>query len=585
MDKIYLAQLQLLSAIIAVYFLLLTTTHALYLEPNLRLPVGGSSLLACIVTTVIHCMVRFGKLPARYSHWAFVPVAVLSTISVFMHIVLSQDEMQMTHAFIIIVVFSIVSLSPLLYSVALAVATSAFLLALYIIPNENDVHLVFTLLIIVGTSSLGFMMKFRTIYKSVILVHANRDKAESLAAASQQMKEQIAKVQKANVAKDQFIANITHELRTPLTGTMGMLELLDHTDLDKQQSFLVETAQKSSNYLLNVVNDMIALGSIDAGKLILAEEGVDLVALTHEVLDEYRAVAEDKEITLTSSFKPAGTILVKSDAARIVQLLSKLVCNAVKFTEEGGVLVSLEWRPTEGGKTGKAIWRVADTGPGIPRDSISSMFNRFEQSDQTITRMTSGTGLGLSVVKEVIEFMKGTIDVKSDVDKGAVFKISLDLEAWTKEMEQAPSAGTPEELAANLEAMPIRVLLAEDNRVNQLVITKMLQKLKAEVTVVGNGQLAVDAVAETEKPFDLICMDIQMPILDGLSAAKVIMIKSKNPPPIVAVTANTGDHDIIEYRNAGIEAVVTKPINFNHFRAVVLSVVQAHKKKKLASGR
>ncbi|MBL4836698.1 MAG: response regulator [Kordiimonadaceae bacterium] len=579
MDKIYLAQLQLLSAIVGTYFLLLSAIHIWLLDPLILFPVVAASLSASGLSYLIYCIVRFKKLPARFSHLAFVPVALAATTSTFFHITLSGDELQMTHAFVIVVVFGIVTLSPVLYSVALLVSGSAFFWALYSISAEHNGLLALMLLIMMTLSSLGFVLKFRTIYKSVILVNSNRSKALSLSVASRQIKEKMVEIQKANTAKDQFIANVTHELRTPLTGTMGMLDLLQATALDEKQQFMVTTAQKSANYLLGVVNDMLALGMIDACKMELSQNQTDLCAVTQQVMDEYRFEAEAKNISLTRGKSPANTVFVKGDAARLSQVLSKLISNAVKFTEEGGVIVSLNWEKDEGSATGCATWKIADTGPGIPPHHIDAMFDRFEQIDRTITRSSAGAGLGLAVVKEIVELMGGTVDVKSDLDKGTVFTIAVSLAVWTDEPDVITDEAMHETIENLYKNRPLSILLAEDNYVNQLVITRMLEKLGAEVTIVENGQLAVDAVNGADTPFDLICMDIQMPIMDGLSAAKVIKMRSSNKQSIIAVTANTNDHDIREYRSAGIEAVVTKPIDFNHFRAVLYSVLEAQRKQ------
>ena len=579
LDKIYLAQLQLLSAIVGTYFLLLSAIHIWLLDPLISFPIVAASLSASGLSYLIYCAVRYKKLPARFSHLAFVPVAVTATLSTFFHITLSADELQMTHAFVVMGVFGIVTLSPMLYFSAMVVSGSAFLWALYSISAEHNVLLASMLLIMMTLSSLGFVLKFRTIYKSVILVNSNRSKALSLSVASSQIKEKMVEIQEANTAKDQFIANVTHELRTPLTGTMGMLDLLQASALDEKQQFMVTTAQTSAHYLLGVVNDMLALGMIDACKLELSQNQTDLCAVTEQAMDEYRLEAKAKGISLTKGKTPANKVFAKGDAVRLVQVLSKLISNAVKFTEEGGVIISLNWEEEEGNTTGRATWKIADTGPGILPHNIDAMFDRFGQIDRTITRSSAGAGLGLAVVKEIVELMGGTVDVKSDLDKGTVFTITVSLGVWIDESDVITDETVIEGIEKRRKDKPLSILLAEDNYVNQLVITQMLEKLGAKVTVVENGQLAVDAVNGAETQFDLICMDMQMPIMDGLSATKVIKMRSSNKQSIIAVTANTNDHDIREYRSAGIEAVVTKPIDFNHFRAVLYSVLEAQRKQ------
>ncbi|MEX0298866.1 MAG: ATP-binding protein [Kordiimonas sp.] len=581
-DRIYLGHLRSICLVVTCYYGLLSIAHFSFIPADIVKPIVATSVLASVVGLLVYGLVRAKKITEKNSQIAFVPVGFFGLFTIYTHIFMSQDQLQLTNAVIAIFVFGFMTLSPAIFAGMLTLSSIAYIAALVTIPGNYVAHFAFLLVASNLISVLGFTLRYNALFRATRMLDGTRRKSRRLVAASHSIQAKMKEVEQANLAKDQFVANVTHELRTPLTGAMGMLDLLKDTELTDEQSFMVETAQKSSHYLLNVVNDMLALGMIDAGKMEISEERVDLAQVTSRAVNEFASEAEAKEISLSLGRLPDTAILVKSDAKRLAQILSKLIGNAVKFTEEGGVIVSLSWAPPESDKTlGKAVWRVADTGPGIPPEAIEKMFNRFQQFDQTITRNRSGTGLGLSIVKEFVALMGGAVEVKSDVDKGAVFSISLDLSVWSEEAEKKDKPVVEEGPIELEDNRKLKVLVAEDNHINQLVIMRMLEKLGAEVTLVDNGQLAVDAVGKAKVPYDLIFMDIQMPILDGLSASKIIKLRSGNLQPIIAVTANTGDHDLQDYKNAGIEAVVGKPIDFSHFRSVILSVLDEQKKKAL----
>jgi len=580
LDKIYLRHLRVISFIYTCYYAFISITHFLFLDKTILVPVVTTSLLAFLGGLVIYLLIRLGKVAPHQSHVAFLPIGLLALLTIYTHIFLSGEELQLTNAILAIYVFGFLTLSPAIFTGLMVLTGVVYLLAVNIIPVTNEAHFCFMLAAAILLSVMGFMLRYKSLLSSVRMTDNSRRKTQRLVAISSEVKTRIAEVEKANAAKDQFLANMTHELRTPLTGTMGMLELLQDTKLTEEQNFMINTAQKSSRYLLNIVNDLLDLSMLDAGQLLLSEKPVDLVRVTQLAVEEFREDAAAKDISLSIGKLPEKAIKVVSDEARLIKILRKLVSNAVKFTEEGGVIVSLNWTPPTPEKPdfGTVTWRVADTGPGIPVDKIDTMFNRFEQLNAQITRTSSGTGLGLSIARELVDMMGGSIEVKSDVDKGTIFTLTLELpvESAKSKLETAilsgDEAGKPTDMGLN-------VLVAEDNHINQLVIRSMLQKLGMDVTIVSNGQLAVEACVEADPAFDIVFMDIQMPIMDGMSASRIIKIRSASAPPIIAVTANTSDQDVLSYKEAGIDAVIGKPIDYNHFRAVILSVLNARKKK------
>lgn len=576
MNKIYLRQLRIISLIVAAYYAFISLAHTQFLDEEVLAPVLATSILASVGTFTVFLLVRARKIAPHMSHMAFIPVGLLGLFTIFTHIFVSQDELQLTNAVLGIYVFGYLTLSPLIFTGMLLVAVIGFLLAVNIIPMQHEAHYCFMLLAAVLLSTMGFILRYKTLLNSVKLTDSSRRKTQKLVEASREIEKRVAEAEKANAAKDDFLANITHELRTPLTGTMGMLELLHESRLSADQQFMVETAQKSSDYLLGIINDILDLSMLDASKLQLSEEAVDLVHITRQAMDSFREEASAKGISLSIGRVPNGQAVVYGDEARLLKLLSKLIGNAVKFTEKGGIIISCDWAPPAKDDEPKAVvtWRVADTGPGIPEENIARMFDRFAQLDTRITRTRAGTGLGLSIVHELVSLMGGKIDVKSDVDKGAIFTVTLELPTETEaEQEEELEPASTEQV----ETLHLKALVAEDNHINQMVIRSMLQKLGMSVTIVGNGELAVEACDQAGAGFDIVFMDIQMPVMDGISASKIIKLRSATPPPIIAVTANTSDSDVQTYLDAGVDAVIGKPIDFDRFRAVILSVLDKSK--------
>jgi len=575
LDKVYLAQLRLISLIVGVYYFLITIAHFFVLDQALLLPVAGTSAATSFISLTIYVLVRRNKIPARQSHLSFIPVAAMASVTVLLHIILGQDEMQVINAVMLLYVFGFVTLSPIIFSATLLIAAGVFLCVIVAVAGEHMMHFVFMLLTTLGLSAFGFKLRYRTIIKSTQLLEANKRNAIRLAEASREIEDKMQQLQKANAAKDVFLANVTHELRTPLTGVIGVLDLLEDGGLDGDQRFLISTAQTSASYLLHIVNDLLDLSKLEEGKLRIKPYPVDLVGITQDAVETFRAAATAKNISLDLKIPRAMPELVMADGGRISQILLNLISNAIKFTDEGGVMVSLLWHPdkTSDGQQGCAAWHVADTGPGIPKAQVSRMFDRFAQLDNNATREATGTGLGLSIVQELLDLMGGAISAKSDVDKGAVFTVTLDLQIKDEDPEITISnGGIADDKGTVIADMNLIALVAEDNHVNQMIITRIMDRFGITTVLVENGQLAIEAVDSAKKPFDLIFMDVQMPVMDGVTATKII--KSHTPDtPIIAITANTGEQDKQSYVQAGMDGIIGKPIDIAKCRDVILRVL------------
>jgi len=396
------------------------------------------------------------------------------------------------------------------------------------------------------------------------------------------------KLATSNKAKDRFLANMTHELRTPMTGVIGMVDLLADTKLDQEQRRFLGTARKSARYLLAVINDILDVSKLDAGKLIIKKEPLEAVQMTRDVAGFFDMRIKQKGLSLNLELPSELSCPVLGDAMHISQILINLLENALKFTSVGKITVKLDAHCE--GDTSYLTWTVRDTGIGISADQLPALFERFEQIDNSRTRTTHGTGLGLSIIRDLIGLMTGTIEAESEEGKGSEFRFSLKLpsvEESAVEMEAAaylparfmlPTEAeyTTDETSSPPEAEPgtakgnqIRVLFAEDNPVNRQLIGLLIKREGWFGTPVTNGEEAVEAIAKDRDKFDIILMDIQMPVMDGITAIKLIRADYEDAPPVIALTANTLADDVAQYEAAGFAAIVGKPINLKELRAEV----------------
>ncbi len=392
----------------------------------------------------------------------------------------------------------------------------------------------------------------------------------------------------SNKAKDQFLANMTHELRTPLTGVIGMIDLMADTELTDLQQYYLSTTRKSSRYLLTVINDILDMAKLEAGKLVINAAPMDAVTLSGDIASLFDMRVKQKGLKLVLRLPDDQSLPVMGDSIRISQILLNLLENALKFTTEGTIAIALEAKVAL--TSTKLIWRVRDTGPGIEKDRLPMLFDRFQQVDSSRTRAASGTGLGLAIVNDLVELMNGDAGVNSVVGQGSEFWFELQLPT-AREQDLSPESTsvldmryqqvkpseytelvdpeTPPLPSEDVTASSIRILFAEDNHINRELIRRFIRREGWHGTAVINGQEAIDTLKANAKGFDIVLMDIQMPVLDGLSALKIIKTEITSPPPIIALTANTLSEDTLEYRQAGFDAIVGKPIDIAVLREVV----------------
>jgi two-component system, sensor histidine kinase len=356
----------------------------------------------------------------------------------------------------------------------------------------------------------------------------------------------------ANAAKSVFLATMSHEIRTPLNGVLGMAQAMASDDLSSLQRDRLGVIRQSGETLLAILNDVLDLSKIEAGKLELEEIEFDLTEVAHGAYSAFTAIANQKGLSFALDMERARGRYI-GDPTRLRQILYNLISNALKFTERGGIGVTAVFQD------GTLELAVADTGIGISHDNLAKLFAKFDQIDTSTTRRFGGTGLGLSICRELAQLMGGEIEVESKHGLGSRFTVRAPLTRVGPER----SIDLQPTLAGEGEPLALRVLAAEDNAVNQLVLKTLLQQLGVEPTVVDNGQAAVDAWETAH--WDVILMDVQMPVMDGLAATARIrqteLLHGRARTPIVALTANAMSHQISQYLAAGMDGHVAKPID------------------------
>lgn len=374
-------------------------------------------------------------------------------------------------------------------------------------------------------------------------------------------------------AKEQFLANMSHEIRTPMNAIVGITELFKKTILNQQQLEYLNIIEKSAGNLLNIINDILDISKIESNKLMLERTAFIIKDVVISVINTSMILANEKNIHLKyTCFSRDQNIVFIGDSLRLGQILLNLVNNAIKFTHQGSVDIVLslvEETPT----TCRIKFEVKDTGIGIEKEKFEAIFHEFNQADSSTTRLYGGTGLGLSISRKLVELMGGQLQVESEINIGTNFFFTLSFE---KDLSQKYIPEKLDHKKSSIEAdlSGIRILLVEDQEFNQFVAKRMLELLKSTVDIASNGKIAIEKISEND--YDIVLMDIQMPVMDGIEATRFIrehMDQPKSQIPIIALTAHALKDDDKKYLSMGMNGYLSKPFKSNDLSSVIIKTL------------
>lgn len=405
-----------------------------------------------------------------------------------------------------------------------------------------------------------------------------RSMAASMAAKQENLEKLNAEVIEAAKEKERFLANMSHEVRTPMNGIFGMVNLLLDMDLESEQREYLETIHSSSESLINILDDILDYAKLNANQMKLRPREFDLNKMTRDALMVYKPAADSKGLEMSATICDSLPDNYIADDLRLKQVLSNLVSNAIKFTDEGHVRITVQSIEKSG--RNQLMFRIEDTGIGIDRGAAETLFSPFRQIEPGDGKRYEGTGLGLVISKNFVELMGGSVWFESQPGAGTTFFFTVDYELPGESGNESDDfisrKRITEPATSERPDSRLHVMLVEDNKINQKVGVLTLQKLGCEVTVANHGREAVD-LADGPVKFDLICMDVNMPIMDGLEATTAIRnLDHENAGiPILAMTGMAFEDDRQRCLDAGMIDVITKPIDMNDLRDRIESLRRA----------
>lgn len=359
-------------------------------------------------------------------------------------------------------------------------------------------------------------------------------------------------------SKTDFLSCMSHEIRTPLNAIIGFTDVVFDTNLTKKQKEYLNAIKTSGNLLMVLINDILDLAKVEAGKMTFEYAPFNLSNSISEILQLFETKIKEAKLQLTFKFDPNIPEFLIGDSVRLNQIILNLVSNAIKFTKKGSINIAIQMLNEDNGNV-TLEFSVTDTGIGIPKKNLSTIFDKFQQATNETSNVYGGTGLGLTIAKQLVELQGGTISVKSKVDKGSTFSFILSYKKIKSKFETENKEFVPKDLFGSPLIKNVKILVAEDESLNQLLISTILEKFGFEIDIAGNGKIVLEKLRKNK--YDIILMDLQMPEMNGFETTYYIR-KSKSPTiPIIALTANVTTTDVEKCRAAGMNDYVSKPIN------------------------
>jgi len=354
-------------------------------------------------------------------------------------------------------------------------------------------------------------------------------------------------------SKQQFLANMSHEIRTPLNAILGFTKIILKTDLEAKQKEYLDAIKISSDGLLLLINDILDLAKVDAGKMTFEQTPFKMESSISNIYKVFDLKIKEKNLELIKEYDNKIPAVLLGDTLRLNQILLNLLSNALKFTDNGKIIVSIRLLNEEKRKA-TIEFAISDTGSGIPEDKLESIFENFQQATSSTSRIFGGTGLGLAICKQLIEKQGGTISVKSKVNEGSTFCFTLTFRKTIQENEKENG-----DVVSNSEIKDIKILVVEDVKLNQLLMRTILEDFNFKYDIADNGKIAIEKL-KTEN-YDIILMDLQMPEMNRFEATEYIRNTMNLKIPIIALTADVTTVDVEKCKAYGMNDYVSKPLD------------------------
>ena len=537
-----------------VLYAMLSLSHGLLLTADFKWILVASAFITTLYSFTLMLVAK--RISAAKQRLGILSLLIFGATNSLLHFWLSQSPEQATNFVLVILASGIVVSNRRDWVTLIALNWIGWLFVNLSVDMPMMMHFLFALIMATLLSWFAHLARQKLIIKQVELGQ-ERDNAIA----------HELKAKAASEAKSTFLANMSHEIRTPMNGVIGVIDVISRSNLTDTQTQLIETAKRSANSLMVIINDILDISKIEAGELSLENIEFDILQLTNDLQQEHKVQAENKALWLKFEPQSIENNNVVGDPYRLKQIFNNLISNALKFTEKGGVTIRYETIACEDAV--KLQVEVVDTGIGISENAIDHLFNPFSQADSSTTRKFGGSGLGLAISKQLCELMGGEITVISTPNEGSAFSFFVtlmpgndDISSITEHSQILPSNHN------------IALLLVEDNEINMQVMLAILDNLGCKVDVARDGEEALDILlTTTTNVYDLILMDCQMPNIDGYEATRMIRAGKAGDNvknlPIVALTADAMESQKQKCFEAGMNDYLTKPVNVDLLKNVL----------------